>query len=176
MSDAIEAERKRAIAAIHWVFNADGTVGERAMAQEAIHKINDPTFMPALTAYEAAKGGGVGVKPLEPVARQIIHELAADIRDRLSHEEGSANWRNAQRIVELSRPVSALTSPASGERDAVIEVTVAMIEAGAVAIDALWSEGQDRGPAFAETEREYQAHCRSTACAALVAALRMEGK
>lgn len=65
MSDAIEAERKRAIAAIHWVFNADGTVGERAMAQEAIHKINDPTFMPALTAYEAAKGGGVGVKPLE---------------------------------------------------------------------------------------------------------------
>lgn len=58
MSDAIEAERKRAIAAIHWVFNADGTVGERAMAQEAIHKINDPTFMPAITAYEAAKGGG----------------------------------------------------------------------------------------------------------------------
>lgn len=40
-------ERKRAIAAIHWVFNADGTVGERAMAQEAIHKINDPTFMPS---------------------------------------------------------------------------------------------------------------------------------
>jgi hypothetical protein len=38
-------ERKRAIAAIHWVFSADGTVGERAMAQEAIHKINDPTFL-----------------------------------------------------------------------------------------------------------------------------------
>lgn len=42
--------------------------------------------------------------PLPGSARQIIHELAADIRDRLSHEEGSANWRNAQRIVELSRP------------------------------------------------------------------------
>jgi len=63
--DVRSEERKRAVAAIHWVFNADGTVGERAMAQEAIHKINDPTFMPALTAYEAAKGGGVGVKPLE---------------------------------------------------------------------------------------------------------------
>jgi len=71
---------------------------------------------------------------------------------------------------------SALTSPASGERDSVIEVTDAMVEDGAVAIDALWSEGQDRGPAFAETEREYQAHCRSTARAALIAALRMEGK
>lgn len=91
----------------------------------------------AITAYEAAKGG-VGVKPLEPVARQIIHELAADIRDRLSHEEGSANWRNAQRIVELSRPVSALTSPASGERDAPagyvlvpVEPTLEMRVAGA---------------------------------------------
>jgi hypothetical protein len=67
-------------------------------------------------------------------------------------------------------------SPASGERDAVIEVADAMVEDGAVAIDALWSEGQDRGPAFAETEREYQAHCRSTARAAITAALRMEGK
>jgi len=28
------------------------------------------------------------------------------------------------------------------------------IEAAAVAIDALWSEGQDRGPAFSDTERE----------------------
>lgn len=44
------------------------------------------------------------------------------------------------------------------------------VERGAIAIDALWSEGQDRGPAFHETEREYQQHCRSTARAALLAA------
>lgn len=43
-------------------------------------------------------------------SRQIIHELAADIRDRLSKEEGSANWRNAQRIVELSRPAAPSAS------------------------------------------------------------------
>jgi hypothetical protein len=52
--DRVEAERKRAIAAIHWVFSADGTVGERAMAQEAIHKINDPTF---LLGYVKSLGG-----------------------------------------------------------------------------------------------------------------------
>jgi hypothetical protein len=43
------------------------------------------------------------------------------------------------------------------------------IEAAAVAIDMLWSEGQDRGPAFSETEREYQEHCRATARAAITA-------
>lgn len=46
----IEAERKRAVAAIHWVFSADGTKGERSLAAEAIDKINDPTFLPALNA------------------------------------------------------------------------------------------------------------------------------
>ena len=148
MSDAIEAERKRAIAAIHWVFNADGTVGERAMAQEAIHKINDPTFMPALTAYEAAKGGGVGVKPLE-----WLHTGNADVGsdesdeadtpfggyvisiDPFSYSPTTAyyvdgpNWFKGQyaSAVEAkaaaqaeydARIRSALTSPASGERDA----------------------------------------------------------
>jgi hypothetical protein len=44
--------------------------------------------------------------PVAESSRQIIHELAADIRDRMSWEEGSAIWRNAQRIVELSRPAS----------------------------------------------------------------------
>lgn len=98
-------ERKRAVAAIHWVFSADGTKSERSMADEAINKINDPTFMPLAAAPSPPIGdtGGVG-----EASRQIIHELAADIRDRLSHEEGSANWRNAQRIVELSRPSAAL--------------------------------------------------------------------
>lgn len=45
------------------------------------------------------------------------------------------------------------------------------IEAAAIAIDALWSEGQDRGPEFSRTEREYQEHCRSTARAAIAAYL-----
>jgi hypothetical protein len=50
------------------------------------------------------------------------------------------------------------------------EISEAEVERAARAIDALWSEGQDRGPAFEDTEREYQAHCRSTARAALEAA------
>ena len=50
------------------------------------------------------------------------------------------------------------------------EISEAEVEWAARAIDALWSEGQDRGPAFEDTEREYQAHCRSTARAALEAA------
>jgi len=104
----------------------------------------------------------------------------------LEKNEGSSVLKSAWNTVDEAKAAaqadyearirSALTSPASEERDSVIEVTDAMVEDGAVAIDALWSEGQDRGPAFAETEREYQAHCRSTARAALIAALRMEGK
>ena len=63
-----------------------------------------------------------------------------------------------------ARVLSALTtSPAR-------EISEAEVERAARAIDALWSEGQDRGPAFEDTEREYQAHCRSTARAALEAA------
>jgi len=101
---------------------------------------------------------------------QIAHGLDS-VAPRVEQECGAGAWSFMRQGV-----LAALTSPASGERDAVIEVTDAMVEDGAVAIDALWSEGQDRGPAFAETEREYQAHCRSTARAAIVAALRMEGK
>jgi hypothetical protein len=59
--------------------------------------------------------GGVQAADVGETNRSIIHELAADIRDRLSGEEGSAMWRNAQRIVELSRPqplTSALSSQA----------------------------------------------------------------
>jgi hypothetical protein len=41
----IKAERTRAVAAIHWVFSADGTKTERSLADEAINKINDPTFV-----------------------------------------------------------------------------------------------------------------------------------
>jgi hypothetical protein len=47
---AVEAERKRAVAAIHWVFSADGTKTERSMADEAINKINDPSFAPSTRA------------------------------------------------------------------------------------------------------------------------------
>ena len=139
MSDAIEAERKRAIAAIHWVFNADGTVGERAMAQEAIHKINDPTFMPAITAYEAAKGVGVGVKPLEWITDEFRSmECAASILGTYSVWEISGTGcylrpdaragvlvgttiedaKAAAQADHDTRVLSALTSPASGERDA----------------------------------------------------------
>jgi hypothetical protein len=63
-----------------------------------------------------------------------------------------------------ARVLSALTTPPARE------ISEAEVERAARAIDALWSEGQDRGPAFEDTEREYQAHCRSTARAALKAA------
>jgi hypothetical protein len=63
-----------------------------------------------------------------------------------------------------ARVLSALTTPPARE------ISEAEVERAARAIDALWSEGQDRGPAFEDTEREYQAHCRSTARAALEAA------
>jgi hypothetical protein len=63
-----------------------------------------------------------------------------------------------------ARVLSALTAPPARE------ISEAEVERAARAIDALWSEGQDRGPAFEDTEREYQAHCRSTARAALEAA------
>lgn len=56
MTDIKEYERKRAIAAIHWVFSADGTKSERSMADEAINKINDPAFMPS---PEPAESGAV---------------------------------------------------------------------------------------------------------------------
>ena len=51
------------------------------------------------------------------------------------------------------------------------EIDAEGLVAAAEAIDTLWSDGQDRGPAFADTEREYQEHCRSTARAAIAAYL-----
>jgi len=51
------------------------------------------------------------------------------------------------------------------------EIDADGLAAAAEAIDTLWSDGQDRGPAFADTEREYQEHCRSTARAAITAYL-----
>ncbi len=45
------------------------------------------------------------------------------------------------------------------------------IEAGARAIDAHWSEGDDRKYPFEDTEGSYRAHCRSTAKACIEAAI-----
>lgn len=74
--------------------DGENKLGAGALA-EAILAASPPSPAPA------AESGAVAES-----SRQIIHELAADIRDRLSKEEGSANWRNAQRIVELSRPTA----------------------------------------------------------------------
>jgi len=68
-----------------------------------------------------------------------------------------------------SRILSALSNPPA--REAVDEE---MVEAGARAIDALWSEQQARHYVFEDTDREYQAHCRDTARAALLAALQVK--
>lgn len=51
------------------------------------------------------------------------------------------------------------------------EIDAEGLAKAAEAIDTLWSEGQDRGPSFSDTEREYQEHCRSTARAAIAAYL-----
>lgn len=155
MSDAIEAAAKALISAQRDMFPGGGWFA-----------LDDAKTLviAALTAYEAAKGGGVAWRYFTRRHMPGHHDSGGEVVVPFSNDD------------EMAAIHAALTSPASGERDAVIEVTDAMVEDGAVAIDALWSEGQDRGPAFAETEREYQAHCRSTARAALVAALRMEGK
>ena|SRR5258708_7136939 len=49
--------------------------------------------------------------------------------------------------------------------------TEEQVELGARAIDAHWSEGDGRKFPYEDTEREYQAHCHSTARACLAAAL-----
>jgi len=212
MSDAIEAARVAFIKEVRsqdsqWTDESDE--GENLLVSPSgdFFAVDLP-LLAALTAYEAANGGGVGVVPLEwreltspreDGPPEPVGEWEADsaVGIYIINDEGGEWWLGLDTVHDTvqigrssdpdilrskaqadyeSRIRSALTSPASGERDAVIEVTDAMVEDGAVAIDALWSEGQDRGPAFAETEREYQAHCRSTARAAIVAALRMEGK
>ena len=176
MSDAIEAvvdAVRKAVRDCAVYVPVGAFMDERLPSVDSVALQVGNALRAALTAYEAAKGGGVGVKPLEPVARQIIHELAADIRDRLSHEKGSANWRNAQRIVEMSRPITSL---ASGERDAVIEVTDAMVEtvARALAADEL---GMGDPPTVVETIVNHQWPAfKRQARVALAAALRMEGK
>jgi hypothetical protein len=68
----------------------------------------------------------------------------------------------------LIQPLYASHPPA---REAVDDV---LVEAGARAIDALWSEQQARHYVFEDTDREYQAHCRDTARAALLAALQVK--
>ena len=196
MSNAIEA------ACREFILHQD-TIPLR-IARRSVEMWGDyaPAIRAAITAYEAVKGGGVGVKPLKWY--HPLNDTKLQRADTIvgtyrvwTHSEANGLWfwalsdgyerakgdvkseadgLAAAETDHLSRIRSALTSPASGERDAAIEVTDAMVEDGAVAIDALWSEGEDRGPAFAETEREYQAHCRSTARAALAAALRMDGK
>ncbi len=117
VGDLEGAERKRAVAAIHWVFNADGTVGERAMAQEAIHKINDPTFMPLPTApAPEPHGDGVRVEP-----DGIGVKGAFDPASEAAYFASIWKLSNPQMAKLEAASRSALTSPASGERDAVIE-------------------------------------------------------
>lgn len=66
-------ERKRAVAAIHWVFSADGTKSERSMADEAINKINDPTFMPLAAAPSPPIGdtGGGAVDHIADAGKMV---------------------------------------------------------------------------------------------------------
>lgn len=56
-----------------------------------------------------------------------------------------------------------------------VSISEEAVEAAAIAIDALWSDGDKRDIAFSQTEREYQDHCRSTARAALLAAASLRG-
>lgn len=56
-----------------------------------------------------------------------------------------------------------------------VSISEEAVEAAAIAIDAHWSDDDNRGPSFSETERSYQDHCRSTARAALLAASSLRG-
>lgn len=105
----------------------------------------------ALRSPTEARGEPVGGDEL----RQFVLEQYAS---HMSH----VDFRVEAYTLALSHP------PA---REAVDEE---MVEAGARAIDALWSEQQARHYVFEDTDREYQAHCRDTARAALLAALQVK--
>jgi hypothetical protein len=88
----------------------------------------------------------------------------------LDEQEAVARAAAAEHEGRL-RAVFASPSIPQTVTEAGREISEAQVQAAAIAIDAHWSDGQDRGPAFEETEREYQDHCRTTARAALTAAL-----
>lgn len=108
MSDAIEAAAKALISAQRDMFPGSGW-----FALDDAKKL----ARAALTAYEAAKGGDVGVRDI------IQHALGrlAIFREMLPEEdEPWESWYAAafdMVSVEIDTILSALTSPASGERD-----------------------------------------------------------
>jgi hypothetical protein len=121
--------------------------------------------------FEAMKQAVVRCMWPDPSEEQEANDMLAELSDPdfwegdywrcgWSFEDG---YLHVQRITDLPQ---ALRSPIQGE------VKDEMIERGAVAIDALWSaDGTLRDYPFPETEDSYQEHCRSTARAALSAAL-----
>lgn len=94
--DIGNAERERAIAAINWVFNSDGTIPERSMAQEAIHKINDPAFM---SAYRA------NFPPSTAIA--LIDALEAARKEIAGLREGLGTDAARDVLAERQRQVTA---------------------------------------------------------------------
>lgn len=89
------------------VINAQGGVLLTREGEEwfkSLRLSTAPVGSPAAYLYASHPPAREAVDEAMERDRAIIHELAADIRDRMSNEEGSSVWRDAQRIVELSRP------------------------------------------------------------------------
>lgn len=130
----------------------------------------------AITAYEAAKGGGVAsIDGLPPGIRAWEYQdadgnwnLCVDSEHKLSLEREATFYGTGPVAF---RPLFALASPASGERDAVIEECAKVAEAEELTGDA---------PShFTQHEIDIvTATVRSTArsIAAAIRSLRMEGK
>lgn len=157
MSDAIEAARVAFIKEVRsqdsqWTDESDE--GENLLVSPSgdFFAVDLP-LLAALTAYEAAKGGGVGVVPLEwreltspreDGPPEPVGEWEADsaVGIYIINDEGGEWWLGLATVHDTvqigrssdpdilrskaqadyeSRIRSALTSPASGERDAVIE-------------------------------------------------------
>jgi hypothetical protein len=121
---AVEQERKRAIAAIHWVFSADGTKLERSMADDAINKINDPTFIPAAASKSSATA--------EPTRWPDLPEVQAAKRglNALYLEAPEAVCRDVSKlVVDAFQAIATLaaspSSPASGVRRVTIPADMA---------------------------------------------------
>lgn len=148
MSDAIEA----AVDAFrHSTFNAL----TRDECRDAVRA--------ALTAYEAAKGGDVGVRDI------IQHALGrlAIFREMLPEEdEPWESWYAAafdMVSVEIDTILSALTSPASGERDAVTQAAADVLAERKRQVEAEgWMPGHDDGHTsgeLAQAAAAYSYYC-----------------
>lgn len=98
---------------------------------------------PAITAYEAAKGGGVGVKPVAWRVKDYADGWIFYTDEKRARVE--AKIMNGA-LVEPLYSADAITSPASGERDAVTQAAADVLAERKRQVEAEgWMPGHDDG-------------------------------